>query len=121
MRIPGPEHPISIGAHPHRVEVRFNGRIIAKTERALAMQESNYPVVLYLPREDTEASLLTRSDKATYCPYKGDEGYFSIAVDGQASENAVWTYEAPYPAVAAIKDHVAFYADRVDIQETDTA
>ncbi len=121
MKIPGPNHPISITPHPHRIKVRFNGRTIAKTEHALAMREASYPIVFYLPREDAEMSLLTRSDNTTHCPYKGDAGYFSIVVDGQASENAVWTYEAPYPSVAEIKDHIAFYADKVDIEEVGTA
>lgn len=59
-------------------------------------------------------SLLTRTDHATYCPYKGDCAYYSIPAGGERSVNAVWTYEVPYPDVAEIKDHVAFYPNRVD-------
>ena len=62
-------------------------------------------------------TLLSRTDRTSYCPYKGDAGYFSIPAGGDRSTNAVWTYEAPYDAVAAIKDHLAFYPDRVDAIE----
>ena len=119
MRDPGPDHPITVVPHPQRVRVRFNGQTIADTTSALAMSEVDYPVVLYIPRADVAMDRLERTEHGTYCPYKGDAAYFSIAVDGRAAENAVWTYEMPYPAVAAIKDHVAFYANRVDaIEET---
>jgi uncharacterized protein (DUF427 family) len=60
---------------------------------------------------------LARTDRTTYCPYKGDATYFSIPVGGERAGNAVWTYETPYPAVADIKDHLAFYPDRVDAIE----
>jgi uncharacterized protein (DUF427 family) len=59
-------------------------------------------------------SLLVRSAHASHCPYKGDAAYYSLRVDGRTAENAVWTYEKPYPAMAPIKDHLAFYPDRVD-------
>jgi uncharacterized protein (DUF427 family) len=64
-------------------------------------------------------TLLKRTDNATYCPYKGDCSYYSIPVGGERATNAVWTYETPYAAVAEIKDHLAFYPNRVDaIEET---
>ena len=59
-------------------------------------------------------ALLARTAHKTHCPYKGDAAYYTIQVGGRAAENAVWTYEAPYPAVAAIKGHLAFYPERVD-------
>ncbi|HKD21149.1 MAG TPA: DUF427 domain-containing protein, partial [Rhizomicrobium sp.] len=74
----------------------------------------SYPAVQYIPRKDVDMSLLARTDHATYCPYKGDCSYYSIGAGGPRSANAVWSYEAPYPAVAQIKDYVAFYPDRVD-------
>jgi uncharacterized protein (DUF427 family) len=62
-------------------------------------------------------TLLERTDHATYCPYKGECSYFSIPSGGDRATNAVWTYEAPYEAVSPIKDHLAFYSDRVDAIE----
>ncbi len=120
MRIPGPDHPITIEPHPSRVVVRVAGKVIADTKSALSLREASYPAVLYIPRGDADMALLERTDHATYCPYKGDCAYYSIPLGGERSRNAVWTYEAPYAAVAAIKDHLAFYPDRVDaIEECD--
>jgi len=119
VKIPGPDHPITIAANPARVVVSLGGRIVADTTAALTLREAAYPPVQYIPRKDVDMTLLERSDLVTYCPYKGDSAYFSIPSGGDRSANAVWTYEAPYDAVAAIRDHVAFYPDRVDaITET---
>ncbi len=117
IRIPGPDHPITIEPNPNRVVVSLGGLILADSTEALILREARYPAVLYIPRKHVEMALLTRTDHATYCPYKGDCSYFSVPAGGEALANAVWTYEAPYDAVAAIKDHLAFYADRVTIEE----
>jgi uncharacterized protein (DUF427 family) len=117
IKIPGPDHPISIAPNPARVIVSIAGRVIADTRRALTLKESSYPAVQYIPRQDVDMALLQRTDHATYCPYKGDCAYYSIPVGGDRAANAVWTYETPYAAVAAIKDHLAFYPDRVDAIE----
>ena len=114
IRIPGPDHPISIQQNPARVVVSVAGQVIADTRNALTIREADYPAVQYIPREDVDLSQLERTDDATYCPYKGDCGYYSVPAGGKKSVNAVWTYEDPYPAVAQIKGHVAFYPDRVD-------
>ena len=90
------------------------GRVVADTNAALTLREASYPAVQYLPRGDVNMTLLQRTDHATYCPYKGDCAYYSIPSGEERSINAVWTYEAPFAAVAQIKDHVAFYPDRVD-------
>lgn len=114
MKHPGIDHPIAITPNPKRVRVHFNGRVIADTTHALILHEANLPPVQYLPREDADMSLLERSQHGTHCPYKNNAAYYSIRVDGCTAENAVWTYEEPYPAVAAIKEYLAFYPDRVD-------
>lgn len=114
MKIPGPDHPITIEANPLRVVVSVGGRTVADTREALTLREAGYGAVQYIPRKDVDMSLLERTDHATYCPYKGDCAYYSIPLGGERSANAVWTYEAPYPAVAEINGHVAFYPDRVD-------
>ena len=114
MKIPGPDHPISIEANPSRVTVRVGGRVIADTRDALTLREASYAPVQYIPRRDVDMSALTRSSHTTYCPYKGDAAYYSIPVGGTRSINAVWTYETPFEATAQIKEYVAFYPDRVD-------
>jgi len=117
IKIPGPDHPITIERNPARIVVSVAGRIVADTREALTLREAAYPAVQYIPRKDVDMALLERTDRATYCPYKGDCSYFSIPLGGERSINAVWSYEAPYPAVTSIKDHLAFYPDRVDAIE----
>jgi uncharacterized protein (DUF427 family) len=117
VKIPGPDHPIAIERNPARVIVRVAGRVVADTREALSLREADYPAVQYIPRRDVDMTLLDRTAHKSYCPYKGDCGYFSIPLGGARSANAVWSYEAPYPAVRAIKDHLAFYPSRVDAIE----
>ena len=114
VKIPGADHPITVEPNPARIVVKLGGKVIADTREALALREAAYPAVLYIPRKDTDMTLLERTEHTTYCPYKGDCSYFSIPSGGERSVNSVWTYEHPYTAVAAIKDHLAFYPDRVD-------
>jgi uncharacterized protein (DUF427 family) len=117
IKIPGPDHPIAIERYRDRILVKVAGRVIADTREALTLREASYAPVQYIPRKDVDMTLLERTEHATYCPYKGDAGYFSIPSGGDRSANAVWTYEAPYEAVSPIKDHLAFYPDRVDAIE----
>jgi uncharacterized protein (DUF427 family) len=117
MKLPGLDHPITIEPNPARVTVSAAGHIIADTRSALTLREGGYAAVQYIPQKDVDMTLLKRTDHHTYCPYKGDCSYYSIPPGGERSVNAVWTYEAPYAAVAAIKDHLAFYPDRVDAIE----
>jgi uncharacterized protein (DUF427 family) len=113
IKIPDDSHPITITPHTDEVVVTVAGKVVARTRRALALKEASYPVVYYIPREDADMYLLRASKHTSYCPYKGDCSYFHIPVGGAASRDAVWSYENPYDAVAAIKDHLAFYPDRV--------
>jgi uncharacterized protein (DUF427 family) len=114
IKIPGPEHPISIEPNRSRVVVKVGGKVIADTSDALILREASYPPVQYIPRRDVDMAALTRTEHATYCPYKGDASYYSIPIGGERSRNAVWTYETPFEAMAQIRDYVAFYPDRVD-------
>lgn len=119
VRIPGADHPITITPQPGRVTVRVGGHVVADTNAALSLKEASYPAVIYVPRVDVDLSLLERTAHSTYCPYKGDASYYSIPSGGDRSVNAIWTYEAAYPSVAAIDGHMAFYPDRVDAIEID--
>ncbi|MGZ5786084.1 MAG: DUF427 domain-containing protein [Ramlibacter sp.] len=114
IKVPDAEHPIAVQATSAHVVVMVAGRVIADSRSALVMREGTYPPVYYIPRKDVDMTLLQRTDHASYCPYKGDCSYYSIPVGGERLINAVWTYESPYPAVEVIREHVAFYPDRVD-------
>jgi len=119
MKLPGPDHPITITRNAGRVRVSFAGRVLADTTRALTLKEASYPAVHYIPRADADMSLLARTGHNTHCPYKGEASYFTIDAAGRSIENAVWSYEQPFPAMSEIKEYLAFYPNRVDqIEET---
>lgn len=117
MKLPGPDHPITITQNPRRVRVTAGDIVIAETSKALTLREAKYPAVQYVPREDTNMALLERTDRVTHCPYKGDASYYSIKADGKTLDNAIWTYETPFPAMTEISGHLAFYPDKVKIEE----
>ncbi|WP_456621300.1 MULTISPECIES: DUF427 domain-containing protein [unclassified Bradyrhizobium] len=117
MKLPGPDHPITITPTPRRVRVTAGDIVIAETTKALTLKEARYPAVQYVPREDTNMALLERTDRVTHCPYKGDASYYSIKADGKTLDNAIWTYETPFPAMTEITGHLAFYPDKVKIEE----
>jgi len=116
MKLPGPDHPISVMPVPGRVTVMAGDQVIVSTDRALRMKESTYLPVYYFPREDAEMDLLEATDHTTHCPYKGDASYFSIPALGETGVNAVWSYETPFSAMAEIVGHLAFYSDCVTIK-----
>jgi uncharacterized protein (DUF427 family) len=117
IKIPGPDHPITITPTMGRVTVVVKGKRIADTRAALTLKEASYPAVQYIPRNDVDQAQLQRTSHQTYCPYKGECAYYSISSGGERSVNAVWTYEAPYAAVSSIREYLAFYPDRVDAIE----
>ncbi len=115
MKLPGPDHPIAITPNPKRVKVVFHGQVVAETMRALTLREASYPPVQYIPRADASTALYAKTERSTHCPYKGDASYYSLP--GLGGENAVWSYETPFPAMAEIEGHLAFYANKVEISE----
>jgi uncharacterized protein (DUF427 family) len=116
---PGPDHPISVQPSTAHTVVRSGSVVIADTDRALELREASYPPALYVPIDDVDKSKLRDSDLHTWCPYKGEASYYDI-IDGDGTDltGAVWYYDDPFPAVAEIKGHVSFYADRVTIAST---
>ncbi len=117
VKIPGPEHPITIQPNPGRVVVSIDGRQLADTREALTLSEAGYAPVQYIPLSDVNRDLLTPSDHESYCPFKGDANYYSVPSVGERGVNLIWEYRDPYDAVAQIRGHVAFYADRAEIDE----
>ncbi|HXC56554.1 MAG TPA: DUF427 domain-containing protein [Rhizomicrobium sp.] len=116
MKLPSPDHPIAIAPAKGRVVVRFGGETVADTTAALELREASYPAVLYIPRRDARLEHYARTAHTTHCPYKGDASYFTLTAGTAKAENAVWSYETPFPAMAAIKDHLAFYPQHVAIE-----
>src|SRR4051812_47436554 len=114
MKLPGPDHPITITPNAKRVRVIIGDQIVADTTHALSLKEASYPAVLYIPRGDAKMDLFTKTGNSTHCPYKGDASYYSVSAGGKTAENAVWSYETPFPAMAEIKEYLAFYPNRVD-------
>jgi uncharacterized protein (DUF427 family) len=113
---PTAEHPITIEPNTRHVTVRVNGEVVADTHAALTLQEATYPAVQYIPIGDVDQALLAPTDTETYCPFKGDASYYSVKTrGGEVVDDAIWTYEKPYPAVAAIAGHVAFYPNKAEI------
>ncbi len=119
MKIPGPDHPITLEASPKRVRAMFENHVIADTDDALILREASYPPVYYFPKDQVEMGYFGRTDHATHCPYKGDASYWTITMDGDLAENAAWSYEDPFPAVEAIKGRLAFYPNKVEVYELD--
>ncbi|MEH3117174.1 MAG: DUF427 domain-containing protein [Methylorubrum populi] len=118
MKEPGPRHPITIAPHAGPVRVRLGGRVIAETERALELREAGYAPVLYIPREDIAAGVLSPNPHRTHCPYKGEAFHFDLSAGHEPRSAAAWSYENPFPAVARIRGHIAFYSNRVDAIES---
>jgi uncharacterized protein (DUF427 family) len=114
---PSPEHPITVAPSPGRVRVRVGGEVVADTRAALRLDEAGYPAVHYVPRNDVVEGALARTETRTYCPFKGEATYYSVTTStGDTTDDVIWAYEQPYPAVAAIAGHVAFYPDNADIE-----
>lgn len=116
VKIPGPDHPITIEPHQGRVVVSAGERVIADSSDALELHEADYPTILYMPLGDVDGHALKRSDTTTVCPYKGTASYFTVATDDTVLEDVAWSYEKPHDAVAEIRGLVAFYPDRVRIE-----
>ncbi len=119
MKVPGPEHPITVAAAPSRYQVLYNGHVLVDSRDALLLKEATYKPALYFPREDADMAFFARTQRVTHCPYKRDAHYFTLDLDGRIAENAVWTYEDPYPAMEAIRGRIAFYPNQVEIREVE--
>ena len=117
MKVPGPDHPITVTDAPERWRVRYANHVIADSADALLLKEADYPPVVYFPREDVSMEYLARTDHHTHCPYKGEASYFTLEVGGERFENAAWSYESPRDEVTEIKGFIAFYDSVVEIAE----
>jgi uncharacterized protein (DUF427 family) len=111
------DHPIRIVANGKRLRVLWKGKVVAESARALNLFEASYPGVRYIPREDALMTLLERSTHETQCPYKGKASYYSLVAPDGRVENAVWTYESPFPVAEKIAGYLAFDPRHVEFKE----
>ena len=121
VKIPGPDHPITLEPATRRWRAIFQGHVIADSNDAIILREASYPARVYFPRSDVSMDYMSRTDRSSHCPYKGDAAYYTLLMDGHFAENAVWTYEDPFPAMAQINGRLAFYPEKVEIYEVDDA
>ena len=98
------------------VIVRTGDHIITKSSAALSMQEGSYSPVLYIPFDDVAANCITKSDTTSYCPFKGTASYWNIITKDKTIVDAAWSYDEPFDEMQAIKGHLAFYPDKVEIK-----
>lgn len=117
QKVPGPDHPISLAASRGRLRARYMGHVIADSDNALVLEEAGYHPVAYFPREDVSMEYFSHSDRRSHCPYKGHATYFSVLMDGELAQDAAWSYETPYPAMATIAGRIAFFPHPVEVYE----
>lgn len=114
MELPSADHVIAIEPFQGRVSVIFADQTIATSEEALTLREDGHPTRYYFPKHDVDMEKLRKTVHETACPFKGQASYYSIHARGRVADNAAWSYEDPFPAVAEIAGYLAFYPDRVD-------
>lgn len=114
-----PDHVVAVKPFSGRVAVTLGGETIADSRNALAVEESGYGAVYYLPRADVRMDLATATENSSHCPFKGDASYYTFVAGGKTAENAAWTYAAPFDEAAALAGHLAFYTERVDSVSVD--
>lgn len=112
-----PDYRVDLEPNPRPVRVMLAGEPIAESARALRVVETKHDPVIYVPREDVRLELLEKTAHETFCPFKGEALYWTVSAGGRVEENAVWSYESPFEQVAGLKDYMAFYTDRLTLEE----
>jgi len=97
--------------------VRAAGAVVGESKNALELTEGDYPPVIYFPRDDLAMAFLDPTDMTSTCPFKGGASYFTIVAKSGPIPNAGWSYEHPNESVAAIKGHIAFYHEKVAVEQ----
>ncbi len=97
--------------------VRAAGAVIAESKDALELIENGHDSVIYFPRKAIAMAFLDESDHRSECPRKGQASYFDIAAKSSTIKNAAWSYETPIEGASAIKDHIAFSAENVAVEQ----
>jgi len=121
QKVPGPDHPIHVAAARRRMRARYMGHVIADSDDVLMLDEAGYHPVAYFPRRDVSMEFFSRSERRSHCPYKGQASYFTILMDGELAEDAAWSYAEPYPAMAEIRERIAFFPRPIEVYELEEA
>ena len=119
MKIPGPDHPITLTTNPKRVRARVDGHVIADTTAAISLQEASYPAMQYFPRADVEMGFMAKTELHTTCPFKGEASYYTLTIEGDVLQDVAWSYETPYPHMQGIEGLIAFYPNKVEVYEVE--
>ena len=106
-----PYHRIDILKTDRHVRISLDGELLAESDRAVALFESNLPPRWYIPREDVVAEL-EPSDTVTRCPYKGTAGYYSV----NGAKDLIWYYADPLPEAGRIRGLVCFFNEKIDLE-----
>lgn len=97
--------------------IRAGGAVLGESEAALELTEGTYPPVIYFPQTDIAMAFLEKSPTTSTCPHKGMASYYSIVAQNGTIKDAVWSYETPLAEVAAIAGYLAFYPNKVNIEQ----
>lgn len=100
---------------PRHLRITHGGIVLAETSNALRILETSHPPVYYIPPADIAMQYLIPSQRrGSFCEFKGNATYWSIQLPNATSPDAAWSYPQPSPPYAALRNHLAFYASRVD-------
>ncbi|TGQ35748.1 MULTISPECIES: DUF427 domain-containing protein [unclassified Mesorhizobium] len=113
-----PDKVITVEAYRGTVVVRAGETVVASSTKAKLLSEPPYSPVFYIPFEDIDFGQLGKTDLTTHCPYKGDASYWSVLPAAEAGKDAMWAYEQPFDEMAEIRNHGAFYPNKVTIEAT---
>jgi uncharacterized protein (DUF427 family) len=116
VHVRDPYHRVDVLDTSRHVRIAVGGVVVAESSRAKVIFETGLPVRWYFPQEDVNSELLVDSDKTTGCAYKGFASYWSVRAGDELEEDLAWTYRDPRPGAERIKDHIAFFNERVDIE-----
>lgn len=113
-----PQHRITTEPFHGVVVATFGDAIVASTKDAIVLREGSYPPVFYIPFRDIYFDVLSASGTTSYCPFKGNASYWNVTAGGEAAKDVMWAYQAPFDEMLAIKEHGAFYPNRVRVEAT---
>jgi len=97
--------------------IRANGAVIGESRKALELYEGGRGPVIYFPRQDLAMALMDRTATQSTCPWKGKASYFSLTTESGTIRDAAWSYETPTAGSEAIAGHLAFYPDKVTLEQ----
>ncbi|SFR43801.1 DUF427 domain-containing protein [Litoreibacter janthinus] len=102
---------------PGSYSIRAAGAVLGESSNVIELSEGNLAPVLYVPREDLAMAFFDKNDTTSHCPHKGDASYYTLEAKSGPIKDAAWSYETPNEGLERIAGHLAFYADKVTVEE----